>query len=176
MDTEIDDLTSAFVVPEGNNHPAIIFERLLTHAEHKHIRENEITVEFLFRAEPKSKGGKSVLGSVHLPTCQGVLRDLFEWLLAKHCGYMPHFLCVLDLGFWESVDPNIREALLWHEMCHIKQDLDQYGAPKFNKQTGEPTYGLVEHDITAFNSEVERYGSWSPDIEDFLQAARRHGV
>lgn len=171
--TDTDDTLDAFVVPaEGTEHPAIIAERLMEDPEHAHLRENEIRIEYLFRNEPKTKGGRMVLGSVHEPSCQGEMRPLFEWLLERLFGYLPDYLIILDRGFWTSVTPQTREALIWHELAHIKQKLDEYGAPRFNRQTGLPIYGLVGHDIEEFRSTVERYGSWSPDIEDFLAAAR----
>ena len=168
-----DDLSSLFAVPEGPAHPEIIAERLMNHDEHAHLSVNEIKIEYLFRGDAKLKGGKQVLGSVHLPSCQGEMRGLFEWMLGRLFGYLPHFLCIIDQAWWEQAGPRDREALLWHELCHVKQDVDQYGALRFNRQTGEPIYKLVEHDVAAFRSEVERYGAWSPDLVDFLAAANR---
>lgn len=168
-----DDMLEAFSVPaEGAYHPAVIAERLMTDPEHAHLRENEIRIAYLFRHESKTKGGKCVLGSVHEPTCQGELRNLFEWLLERLFGYMPDYLMILDKGFWDSVVPITREALIWHELSHIKQKLDEYGAPRFNRQTGEAIYHIVMHDIEEFNSTVARYGAWSPDVADFIAAAR----
>lgn len=176
-EADVDDaILSAFAVPEGADHPAIIAERLMNDPEHKHLRENEIKIEYLFRADGKVKGGKLVLGSVHEPTCQGEMRPVFEWLLARLFGYLPDFVIILDQGFWESVPPITREALLFHELAHVKQKLDAYGAPRFNAQTGLPIYGLVSHDIEEFRSVVERYGAWSPDVADFVASVKRGGL
>lgn len=172
--TELDELLEAFSVPaEGPAHPAVIAERLMNDPEHKHLRENEIRIGYLFRHESKVKGGKSVLGSVHEPTCQGDMRSLFEWMLTRLLGSLPDFVMILDRGFWDSVTPQTREALVFHELCHIKQKLDEYGEPRFNRQTGAPIYGLVAHDLEEFNAVVAKYGAWSPDIDDFIAAARR---
>lgn len=168
-----DDLLEAFAVPaEGPEHPAVIAERLMNEPEHAHLRENEIRIEYLFRNESKSKGGKMVLGSVHEPTCQGELRPLFEWMLGRLFGEMPDYVIILDKGFWDGVTPQTREALLYHELCHVKQAVDEYGMPRFNRQTGEPIYRLVAHDLEEFNAVVAKYGAWSPDIADFIAAAR----
>lgn len=169
-----DDLIDAFSVPGselGTAHPATIAERLMNDPEHRHLRENEIRIEYLFRHDAKMRGGKCVLGSVHEPSCQGELRPLFEWLLLRMFGGIPDYLMILDRGFWDSVTPQTREALVFHELCHIKQKLDEYGAPKFNKQTGAAIYGLVAHDLEEFNAVVAKYGEWSPDIADFIAAA-----
>lgn len=172
IDTD-DDLLEAFSVPaEDAAHPAVIAERLMNHAEHKHLRENDIRIAYLFRHESKLKGGKCVLGSVHEPACQGEMRSLFEWMLTRLLGSMPGYLMILDRGFWDTVTAQTREALIFHELCHIKQKLDEYGEPRFNRMTGEPIYGLVTHDLEEFNAVVAKYGAWSPDIADFLAAAR----
>jgi len=171
-----DEILSAFAIPEGAAHPAIIAARLMNDPEHVHLRENEIRIEYLFRAMPKLKGGKAVLGSVHQPTCQGEMRPVFEWLLARLFGYLPDFVIILDQGFWESVPAQTKDALIFHELCHVKQDLDQYGVPKFNKQTGRAVYRLVGHDIEEFRAVVERYGAWSPDVADFVASVNRSGL
>lgn len=168
-----DDLLEAFAVPaEGAGHPAIIAERLMNDPEHAHLRENEIRIEYLFRNAAKVKGGKMVLGSVHEPTCQGELRPLFEWLLTRLFGSLPDYVIILDRGFWDSVTPQTREALIFHELCHVKPALDEYGSPRFNRQTGAPIYHLVAHDLEEFNAVAAKYGAWSPDIADFIAAAR----
>lgn len=170
---DADDELAPFEVPADDAmHPAIIAERLMNDPEHAHLRENEIRLDYLFRGEPKIKGGRMVLGSVHEPSCQGEMRPLFEWMLERLLGRLPDYLIILDRGFWTSVTPQTRDALLFHELCHIKQKVDEYGAPKFNKQTGLPMYGLVGHDIEEFRAVVAKFGAWSPDIEDFLAAAR----
>lgn len=172
----LDELIQPFSVPGqelGTAHPAIIAERLMNDPEHNHLRENEIRIEYLFRHESKQKGGKFVLGSVHEPTCQGEMRPLFEWLIERLFGSMPDYVMILDRGFWNSVTPQTREALIYHELCHIKQKLDEYGSPRFNRITGQPIYGLVAHDLEEFQAVVAKYGEWSPDIADFIAAARR---
>jgi hypothetical protein len=172
---DADDLVSAFSLPGqelGTAHPETIATRMMEDPEHKHLRENEIRIAYLFRHESKVKGGKCILGSVHEPTCQGELRNLFEWMLERLFGCMPDYVMILDKGFWDSVTPQTREALVYHELCHIKQKLDEYGAPKFNRQTGLPIYGLVAHDLEEFNAVAAKYGAWSPDIADFIAAAR----
>ncbi len=116
------------------------------------------------------KGGKTVIGAVHLPTVQGRLKSLFEMMLAEYLGEMPHFLMVIDLPWWREASTTHREALVWHELCHIRQEIDKFGELKFDRE-GNPSYGLREHDIAAFNSEVSRYGAWSPDLAEFLAAA-----
>lgn len=169
-----DDLLAltAYNIPEGDAHPAILFEELIELEEHKHFAEADIPVEFLFRVAPKIKAGRQVLGSVMLPTVQGNLKDLFEQLLSQLFGRMPMFLIVLDQEFWMEADEMTRRALLEHEMCHVKQSIDKNGDPAFD-QDGNPKFGLVSHDLEEFNYIVGKYGQWSPDIVAFMQAASK---
>lgn len=168
--TDADDLIAAYVLPEGDSHPALIFEKLIELDEHKHFKEDDIAVDFLLRVDPKIKAGQHVLGSIMLPTVQGQLKDLFEQLLASLFGRMPDFLCILDRDFWMEADEVTRMALLEHELCHVKQERTKAGDLRFDMD-GNPVYGIVGHDIEEFNYIVRKYGAWKPNIAQFLAAA-----
>lgn len=169
-DDDLLDLT-AYVIPEGDAHPAILFQELIELDEHRHFLDEEIPVEFLLRVAPKIKAGRQVLGTCMLPTVQGQLKDLFEQLLAQWFGRMPMFLIVLDQEFWMEADDVTRRALLEHEMCHVKQERNKDGDPKFDRD-GNPVFGLVGHDLEEFNYIVRKYGAWKADIAEFLDAAK----
>lgn len=171
-DDDLLELT-AYEIPEGDAHPAILFEELIELEEHKHFAEEQIPVEFLFRLEPKIKAGRQVLGQCMLPTVQGELKGLFEQLLAQWLGRMPHFLIILDKEFWMASDDMTRMALLEHEMCHVKQELNKDGDLKFDRD-GNPCFGLVGHDVEEFNYIVRKYGAWKGDIAAFISAAQQH--
>lgn len=170
-----DDLAElqAFALPAGPHHPADIAARLIDTETHRHLADNDITIGYLMRLAEKQKGGKRELGSVSDTKymAQGGFKDLFAQLLAGMLGHYPAFVMVLDNEFWQQASAAERDALVWHELCHVKQKLDQYGAPKFTID-GLPSYGLVEHDVTAFKSEVARFGLWSPDLREFMAVAR----
>lgn len=157
--------------PEMMN-PALVDHRLRSDPEHEHLAENEIHIEWLMKSEPVLKGGRRVMASVHDPKVQGRLNDLFAQMLGTWFGGMPKFLGIVDAEIWQSLEPEQKEALIWHELCHVKHLRDRTGELRFD-QDGNPIIGLVEHDLTAFRSEVERYGSWSEDIEQFIQAHSR---
>lgn len=158
-------------LPDADSHPATIAGRVLRMPEHRHLVENEIDIDWLMRVEPKIKHGRLVLGSVHEPTCQGEFRDMFEWLLARLLGRLPRFLVVLDAGYWAQATDLQREILVFHELSHIRQKLDRYGAPRFDKD-GRPVYGLQGHDVEEFTQVVARYGAWNDDLRAFVAAAR----
>lgn len=172
MDTDDNDDLQAFAVPDHDGHPADIAARLMRDPHHVHLMDNEVGIGWLMRCDAKDKGGKRELGSVHAVKTmfQGGFKDLGLQLLAGMLGGLPEFLVVLDREWWAQASPVQREALVWHELCHVRQSLDKFGAPKFDRD-GLPVFGIVEHDITAFNSEVARYGAWTSDIDGFLTAA-----
>lgn len=168
-----DDLIASYVIPEGDAHPAPLFEQLIELDEHKHFADEEIAVEFLLRVHPKVKAGRLQLGAVMLPTVQGNLKDLFEQLLAAWFGRMPHFLIVLDQEFWMQADEVTRCALLEHEMMHVKQGRTKDGDLRFDRD-GNAVFDIVAHDLEEFNYIVRKYGAWKSDIADFISAAADH--
>lgn len=170
--TEDDDVTP-FELPADNRHPATIAARLMLLPEHKALKEAEVSFGWLVRGVPKEKGGKVELGSVHAVKTmfQGQFKDLGLQLLERMLGYLPEFLVIVDGTWWAQASDTEREALIFHELSHVKQAEDAFGAPKFDRD-GNPVFRLVEHDITAFNAEVVRYGAWNDGIKSFLHAAR----
>lgn len=168
-----DDTQDPYALPEPGTHPATIAERIKKNPVHAHLAENEITFGWLMRTEPKVKAGKTVLGSIHdtKTMAQGGFKDLFAMLLGRLLGDLPDYIVVLDLEFWKAANETQREAVVWHELAHCQHALDQYGAPRFDRD-GMPVYALVAHDIEAFRSEVERFGAWTSDIAEFIASAR----
>lgn len=164
---------SLFQVPEpGELHPAHYFERCLRYPEHEHIRDGEPAFQFLYRTQPLVRGGRQVLGSVHMPTVQGQLRDVFAWMLEQTFGTLPDFLVILDRDYWTSCTDREREILMFHELSHVEQKLDKWGAPRIDRDTGKPVFGLVGHDVEEFTAVVRRYGAWNPELAAFIEAAR----
>lgn len=168
-----DDDLQPFSLPPGDAHPADIAARLMRLPELLHLHENEVPFGWLMRNDTKHKGNKIELGSVHevATMFQGGFKDLGLQLLLGMLGDLPKFLVVLDAQFWEQASARDREALVFHELMHVQQAIDRYGAPKFDRD-GLPVFKVVGHDIEAFNAEVVRYGAWRGDIGAFIAAAR----
>lgn len=163
-----------YVVPDNATHPAIIAERLMDLPEHYHLKEHEAKIDWLLRVEPKIKAARQVLGTCYMPTVQGELRDLFEWMLSNLLGSLPDFLIVLDREYWNSASPKQREILVYHELLHATIKTDQYGAQKFTKE-GLPCWGMRGHSVEEFTETVARYGAHNEDIAAFVAACNRYG-
>lgn len=168
-----DDFLEAFALADDKpSSPAVIAARVLRDPHHAHLAENDITFLWLMRSAQEVKGNRMNLGRVHEVDVKGRLRDLFLQLVVERFGFMPHYIVTIDAQWWLDATPKQREALVWHELCHVKQAIGKDGEPRINKQTGEPVMCLVEHDIEEFNSTVAKYGLWKDDLKQFVAAAQ----
>jgi len=164
----------SYILPADDAHsPMRHYERLVRLPEFEHLRDGEAHVEFLFRNHPVIRGGRVVLGSVHLPTVQGQLKDVFTWMLEDKFGTLPDYLVVLDWDYWAESDGRNREILVYHELCHTVHAVDKEGSPRFTEE-GRPVFALVGHDVEEFSAVVQRYGAHSTDLVKFMAAMDEH--
>lgn len=171
MTEDDDDLLPAFTLPPDDAHPGDIAARVMQMPEHRHLAENEITFGWLMRSEPKFKGGRTELGSVHETAHmgQGGFKDLFEQLLEAMLGHLPKFVVVINAQFWRDATPTQREVLVFRELCRMRQKHDKFGSPKFDKD-GLPVYGVQAPDVDEFVATVARYGAYTSEIAAFITA------
>lgn len=172
-----DDTFEPYRLPSNDTHPANIAARLMRHPVHQHLGDNDVQFGWLMRMDEKRKGGKVELGSVHAvkTMAQGGFKDLFLQLLERMLGALPEFVVVINAAWWDQATDEQRRALVWHELAHVKQATDRYDAPRFDRD-GLPVWAIVEHDITAFQSELAEFGAWTDDIASFLNAAKAAGA
>ena len=111
------------------------------------------------------KKGRYVLGQ-----CEQVMLRAGGWQKARMeqqmhewFGRIPKFIITLAADYC---------ALVEHELYHIAQATDEFGAPKFNKETGIPVLKLRGHDVEEFVGVVRRYGA-SKDVQEMVDAANR---
>jgi hypothetical protein len=172
-----------FSIPsdETPGSPWPIFNRLLVShdelAELSSLLEQGITLAFMLRGGEWRSSNRSVLGKCYCgPSAQGDLRPLFEQLLEDTLGFYPDFLIILNADWWEEASEEEREVLVFHEALHAGHAKDQHGTPRFNRITGAPVPCIRPHDIEEFHAVVRRYGAWSPDLAEFLNAAGESGA
>lgn len=170
-------LTPAYFLPLDAASPKAVAERVLAMPEHLALQEHGVALGWIMRSTSKVKGGRMELGSVHdvRHMAQGAFKDLFIMLLVQWLDDLPQFVVVIDADFWAGATELQREALIFHELSHIKQDVDEYGALRFNKE-GAPVWRIVSHSLEVFNDEMLRYGAWKSDISEFLECAKTHAT
>lgn len=153
-----------------------IYWRLVEgYPEFQHIREHEPQVGFLLREGEYRKNGVRILGTCYLPGVQGNLRPVFDWMLERTFGFFPEFLIILDAEHWRAATDRDREILMFHEMLHMGIAKDEFGSPKFHRESGEPVWAIRPHDIEEFNEVAARYGQCTPAIEAFMAAVKGEG-
>lgn len=80
-----------------------------------------------------------------------------EWF-----GRVPAYLITLDASYCRQCSDTDFCALVEHELYHIAQKRDAFGAPAFTKE-GLPKLGIQGHDVEEFVGVVKRYGAGDPD-------------
>lgn len=72
-------------------------------------------------------------------------QQMYEWF-----GRIPKFIITLAADYCSQCSDLEFCALVEHEPYHIAQATDDFGAPKFNKETGQPVLTLRGHDVEEF--------------------------
>jgi hypothetical protein len=84
-------------------------------------------------------------------------------------GRVPSYLITLDASYCAQCSDADFCALIEHELYHIAQEHDAFGAPKFTKE-GMPKLCMRGHDVEEFVGVVRRYGA-SPEVQALVDAA-----
>lgn len=90
-------------------------------------------------------------------------------------GELPDFRWIFWARSAQDLDDLSWCALVEHELYHCGEDLDEYGAPKFDRLTGRQKYAIKGHDVEEHVGVVERYGADIIDgsVERLVAAAKR---
>lgn len=144
----------------------------LFNPEHLHLLSANIA--YLWTNVPNIKAGRQVLGTAEIIRYQGgkwqrtrQMIQMRDWF-----GIEPlDFLITLDAMYCDFVGDLEFLALLEHELYHCGQAKDEFGAPKFNRETGLPMFALRGHDVEEFLGIWRRYGFIGEQGEEILQLA-----
>jgi hypothetical protein len=74
-------------------------------------------------------------------------------------GRIPDFLLTIRADVVRFYTDVQWLALIKHELCHMDQKKDAYGFPLFDKETGQPKFTIVGHDVEEFVDVVELFGA-----------------
>ena len=152
----------------------IIEEGPLHNEEHVHLLHADVA--FLWAAERYEKQGRHVLGQTEEVVFRvgRWQRGRQEQQLAEWFGRVPAWLITLDAEYCANCSDAEFCALVEHELYHIGQERDAFGAPAFTKD-GFPKLFLRGHDVSEFIGVVRRYGvgDSSGDLAKLVEAGQR---
>lgn len=142
----------------------------LHNEDHAHLEYAD--VQFLWAPHSFAKQGRTVLGQCEEVTfrCGPWQKGRQQQQMADWFGAVPDFLITLDASYCLTCSDAEFCALLEHELYHIAQELDEFGAPAFNKY-GLPKLCMRAHDVEEFVGVVRRYGA-SEDVQRIIDAAK----
>jgi hypothetical protein len=141
-----------------------------------HFHLNQAVIGFLWTNEENSRASRTVLGQCEImpPMAMGkwqrarALAQMEDWF-----GDCPHFVITIHAGAASSMDDASFMALVEHELYHAAQARDQFGFPKFSKQTGLPVWAIRGHDVEEFVGVVARYGAAAAGVEEMVRVANK---
>ncbi|MDD1966177.1 putative metallopeptidase [Pseudomonas putida] len=137
--------------------------------DHAHLLD--APVKILWASSCFEKQGRTVLGQAEsvMLRAGGWQKARQEQQMIDWFGEVPDFLITLAADYCAQCSDAEFCALVEHELYHIAQKLDQYGAPKF-REDGTPSLMLRGHDVEEFVGVVRRYGA-SNDVQQLIDAA-----
>lgn len=144
----------------------------LHNPDHAHLADADIA--FMWAATAFTKKGRTVLGQAEgvMMRAGGWQKARMEQQMHEWFGRIPKFIITLAADYCTQCSDLEFCALVEHELYHIAQATDEFGAPKFNKETGQPVLTLRGHDVEEFVGVVRRYGA-STDVQELVDAANQ---
>lgn len=143
----------------------------LHNPDHAHLIDAPL--RFLWASACFEKQGRTVVGQAEsvMFRAGGWQKARQEQQMIDWFGEVPGFVITLAADYCSQCSDTEFCALVEHELYHIAQKLDQYGAPKFT-QDGLPSLTLRGHDVEEFVGVVRRYGA-GHDVQQLIDAASR---
>lgn len=144
----------------------------LHNPDHFHLADADIA--FMWASSAFTKKGRTVLGQ-----CEEVKLRIGGWQKARMeqqlhewFGHQPDYIITFAADFCLHCSDLEFCALIEHELYHIAQKTDDFGAPAFYRETGKPKLCLRSHDVEEFIGVVRRYGA-SRDVQELVDAANQ---
>lgn len=144
-----------------------------------HLHLIGASIGFLWASTGYSKGGRRVLGQTEdlrlASRGNAWQRARAEQQLTDWFETIPDFLITLDGHYCSQCSDIEFCALIEHELYHIGQECDEFGAQKFHRDSGQPKLVIKGHDVEEFVGVVRRYGVDSPDgkLKEMIIAAAK---
>ncbi|ADP15389.1 putative metallopeptidase [Achromobacter xylosoxidans] len=132
----------------------------LHNPDHAHLVDADLA--FLWAPAAFEKAGRTVLGQAEqvMFRAGGWQKARQEQQMIEWFGGVPAFLITLAADYCVTCSDAEFCALVEHELYHLGQRTDEFGAPAFDKE-GRPKLRIVGHDVEEFIGVVARYGASS---------------
>jgi hypothetical protein len=139
--------------------------------DHAHLIDADIRV--MWASSAFSKKGRTVVGQAEEVAFRagGWQKARMEQQMLDWFGDVPAYMITLAADYCSQCSDADFCALVEHELYHIAQAKDKYGALKFT-QEGLPKLEMRGHDVEEFVGVVRRYGA-SPDVQELVDAANK---
>jgi len=175
LELDLEDLTQQFrpapevwawiegeVLDEGGN---------LHNPDHQHLQGADVAV--LWASSSFTKQGRTVVGQAELVAFRagGWQKARMERQMVDWFGRVPDAVITLAADYCTECSDSDFCALVEHELYHLSQETDQYGAPKFHRD-GTACLAMRAHDVGEFVGVVRRYGA-SEEVQRMVDAASR---
>lgn len=134
--------------------------------EFDHLEEARIG--YLMTPEEIKIRGRYCAAFVQMPQVQGNAGAILLWALEHTFSFAPDVLMVVSEEYWQEADDTSKVALVYHELCHVKQKESTRG-PVFSKDDGRPVLHLIDHDLGEFFDVVGKFGDWDAGIRVFME-------
>ena len=121
------------------------------------------------------RGGKDVIGTTEkvMFNAGGWKKERQEAQMVEWFGFVPDFLITLSASFCRDHSDVEFCALIEHELYHIAHAKNEFGMPKYSRDTGKPILAIQAHDVEEFVGVVRRYGASQDDIQRLIDAAMK---
>jgi len=165
-------LVPATEVLEWVNAQIISDDGGLSNPDHFHLADADLC--FMWASSAFGKQGRTVLGQAEQVAMRagGWQKARMEQQMHEWFGRIPKFIITLAADYCAQCNDLEFCALVEHELYHIAQATDEFGSPKFNKETGQPVLTLRGHDVEEFVGVVRRYGA-SREVQEMVDAANK---
>ncbi|WP_431145022.1 putative metallopeptidase [Pseudomonas alvandae] len=137
--------------------------------DHAHLIDADVRV--MWASAAFTKKGRTVVGQAEQVVFRagGWQKARMEQQMLDWFGDVPAYIITLAADYCAQCSDADFCALVEHELYHIAQATDQYGAPKFTEE-GLPKLEIRGHDVEEFVGVVRRYGA-SPQVQELVDAA-----
>ena len=158
----LDWITTQIISEDGNLH----------NQNHLHLLDADLC--FLWASSAFNKRGRTVLGQAEevMMRAGGWQKARMEQQMHEWFGHVPDFIITLAADYCSQCGDIEFCALVEHELYHIAQKTDEFGAPAFYRDTGKPKLCLRGHDVEEFVGVVRRYGA-SKEVQELVDAANK---